>query len=103
MKLLSSWLYLTEKSPLISSDSSDGSEPFTFPFTIDPDFGWLVNPEAEELSGFDVLSGKIWNEEEFLQTFVTSDYVKIAEVASASPSNEISESFDTINQIGTFY
>ena len=82
-----------------SSDSSDGSEPFTFPFTIDPDFGWLINPEAEELSGFDVLSGKIWNEEEFLQC--ESDYVKIAEVASASPSNEISESFDTINQIGT--
>ena len=87
------------KITLISSDSSDGSEPFTFPFTIDPDFGWLVNPEAEELSGFDVLSGKIWNEEEFLQC--ESDYVKIAEVASASPSNEISESFDTINQIGT--
>ena len=87
------------KITFISSDSSDGSEPFTFPFTIDPDFGWLVNPEAEELSGFDVLSGKIWNEEEFLQC--ESDYVKIAEVASASPSNEISESFDTINQIGT--
>ena len=87
------------KITLISSDSSDGSEPFTFPFTIDPDFGWLVNPEAEVLSGFDVLSGKIWNEEEFLQC--ESDYVKIAEVASASPSNEISESFDTINQIGT--
>ena len=87
------------KITFISSNSSDGSEPFTFPFTIDPDFGWLINPEAEELSGFDVLSGKIWNEEEFLQC--ESDNVKIAEVASASPSNEISESFDTINQIGT--
>ena len=87
------------KITFISSNSSDGSEPFTFPFTIDPDFGWLINPEAEELSGFDVLSGKIWNEEEFLQC--ESDNVKIAEVASALPTNEIPESSDTINQIGT--
>ncbi|MAI97111.1 MAG: hypothetical protein CML37_00235 [Rhodobacteraceae bacterium] len=73
-----------------STDSSDGRELFAFPFTIDPDLGWLVDPESEESSGFDVLSGKLWKEEEFLQCETDNKNT----TATASASNETLENSD---------
>ena len=64
------------KITFISTDSSDGREPFAFPFIINPDFGWLVDPESEELSCFNVLSGKLCNEEEFFMTMLGSPIQK---------------------------
>ena len=75
---------------MTSTDSTDGRESFSFPFKIDPDLGWLLNSESEELSGFDILSGKLWNEEEFLQC--KTDIKNTT--ATASASNETLENSD---------
>ena len=42
-------------------------ENYTFTYEIDPNSGLLIEPGNSEEGGFDVLSGKLGNEEEFLQ------------------------------------
>ena len=48
---------------------------YDYKYKIDPNWGWLINPENPE-GGFDVLLGKMWSDEGVLECNANVTWVK---------------------------